>query len=232
MQKEKLEMLHENVLEKFGLDRKRLTGMFLVHYEKGEFISRQGQKLEQLLIVLKGEAKVFCDVESGRRLLLSFYRAGGLIGEIEIMTHMEGASASVQALTGFSCIAIPVLKDNLDYLRNNLEFLNIVAENLAHKLERSSKNGAHIILYPLEERLCSYIDLVNVNGVFEEKMTEVAEVIGTSYRHLLREMERLVKAGILKKNGKKYEILQMNELKKRSRDFYRPVEKLERLEGR
>lgn len=230
MEKRGLGERHGRILEKYGLKLEELREVVVVTYEKGEFISRQGEKLPYVWIVLTGEAKIFCDVENGRRFLMSFYKSGGIIGDIEIMTRMEGASASVQALTDFFCIAIPVLRENVAYLQKNVRFLNIVAENLAHKLERSSKNSAHIILYPLEERLCSYIDLVHAEGVFEEKLTEVAEVIGTSYRHLLRELNRLVELGILKKYGKRYEILQMKELKQRSRDFYRPIEKIEGLE--
>ena len=122
----------------------------------------------KIYIVLHGKAKVFCDVENGRRLLISFYEEGGMIGDLELMTDMEVASASVQALTGGACIAIPLQKENL---------------------------------------------------------TEVAEFIWTSYRHLLRELNRLVETGILEKSGKHYRIKDRAALKQKSRDFYHPLER-------
>lgn len=214
----------KEVLQTYGLDQEILEGVSLVIFEKGEYISHETQPIGYLLFALSGEAKVFCDLENGRRFLVSFYQSGGIIGDIEIMMGRKEATASVQALTEFSCIMIPTTEKNLAYVRSNPVFLAVVAENLAYKLERSTKNGAHIILYPLEVRLCSYIDVANEDGFFSEKLTEVAEVIGTSYRHLLRELNRLVEIEILEKNGKVYRIRNEKELKRRSRDFYRPVE--------
>ena len=204
-------------LQKYGVDASVLQGVCLLAYEKGEYLSREGMPFAKIYIVLHGKAKVFCDVENGRRLLISFYEEGGLIGDLELMTDMEVASASVQALTEGACIAIPLQKENRAYLRENVAFLNIVGKSLANKLERSSKNGAHIILYPLEERLCSYIDVTVENDLFE--------VIGTSYRHLLRELNRLVENGILEKCGKHYRIKDRAALKQKSRDFYHPLER-------
>lgn len=212
-------------LQKYGVDASALQGVCLLAYEKGEYLSREGMPFAKIYIVLHGKAKVFCDVENGRRLLISFYEEGGMIGDLELMTDMEVASASVQALTEGACIAIPLQKENRTYLRENVAFLNIVGKSLANKLERSSKNGAHIILYPLEERLCSYIDVTVENDLFEERLTEVAEVIGTSYRHLLRELNRLVENGILEKCGKHYRIKDRAALKQKSRDFYHPLER-------
>lgn len=225
LKKGEFKSVHRDVLKQYGLEANRLTGLMQYTYEKGEYISREAQPLPYIFIVFCGKAKVFCDMENGRRFLVSFYESGGIIGDVEIMMQSNGASASVQALSEFTCIAIPAVRENIRYLKENTVFLNIVAENLAHKLERSTKNSAHIILYPLEERLCSYIDTVSVDGIFSEKLTEVAEVIGTSYRHLLRELNRLAESGILEKQGKTYRILAEEELKLRSRDFYRPVEK-------
>ncbi|MDD6243642.1 MAG: hypothetical protein PUA99_11050, partial [Roseburia hominis] len=60
-------------LQKYGVDAAALRGVCLLAYEKGEFLSREGMPFAKIYIVLHGKAKVFCDVESGRRLLISFY---------------------------------------------------------------------------------------------------------------------------------------------------------------
>lgn len=224
MRKRSINDTEETVFMRYGIDSGKLKGLRVQEYDKGEYISREGQPLDCLFIVLTGKAKVFCDMENGRRLLLSFYKSDGMIGDIELMLGIENASASVQALTVFSCIVIPIGRENKEILRGNLLFLNIVGEILAHKLEHSSKNSAHMILYPLEERLCSYIEVTNQDGIFAEKLTETAEAIGTSYRHLLRELKRLSENGILKKEKNCYRITNAEELRKRSRNFYCPVE--------
>lgn len=220
----KIGTVQEALLRSYGLEPGRLERVEALTYEKGEYISRERMPLSRLLLLESGKAKAFCDVENGRRLLVCFYESVGVIGEMELMMEMEGASASVACISKCAGIGIGLCPGNIQYMRSNAVFLNIVAKSLAYKLERSSKNGAHIILYPLEERLCSYIEVTNENGVFEEKLTEVAEVIGTSYRHLLRELSHLTALGILEKCGRKYYIRNAEELAVRSRDFYRPVE--------
>jgi len=51
-----------------------------------------------------------------------------MIGDLELMTDMEAASASVQALTGGACIAIPLQKENRAYLRENVAFFKHCGE--------------------------------------------------------------------------------------------------------
>ncbi len=207
-----------------GIAQNQALGARVFEYEPGEAICQQGQPLTHLLLVMEGRAKVCLFTENGRSLLLSFYDAGGMIGDMELMMGEESAHTSVEAVSAFRCVAVP-LGENRAALMGDAGVLRTIGAALARKLDRSSKNGAFNILYPLESRLCSYIDSVSHEGFFDEKLTEVAELLGASYRHLLRALKGLCAVGVLCKDGRGYRIGDQAGLKLRGQGFYAPIER-------
>lgn len=207
----------------FGLSPELISGIFTAEYEPGELICMEGRQMEWLILVLAGKAKTFCSTEDGKNLLLSFYQEGGIIGDLEFFMEREHFQANVQAIEETRCQMIP-LRPNRPVLGSSPSFLFHLGKGVADKLARCSANSAHIILFPLEVRVCSYIEVAQVNGMFEEKLTETAELLGTSYRHLLRTLNHLVEEKILEKQGRAYRICAKEELKRKSRNFYEPID--------
>lgn len=217
-------MLKENLSEQFkcnlneiGLDGIDTSNISVMRYAKGEFICSEGQPILYLFIVLDGKAQVFVTSNGGKTLLLSFFSSKSLLGEVELLT--DGlASTSVQAVTDMLCIGIP-LANYRNYLKNSIKFMNYLGGELALKLTRSTKNNAANILYALEARLCAYIFVSAEENVFIKKLTEVAELLGTSYRHLLRTLEKLCSLHILERRTHGYLIKNSSALAERSGGF-------------
>ena len=90
--------------------------------------------------------------------------------------------------------------------------MNRVAHMLAQIVARNAVNDTFNILAPLEARLRAYIAHSQRQGVFAGRLTETAEYLGVSYRHLLRTMNDLCARGILEKTRGGYRILQPLEL--------------------
>lgn len=91
-------------------------------------------------------------------------------------------------------------------------------------MDSSSRNGSINLLYPLENRLASYImaTMGNENRIeFDETLTEIAELLGTSYRHLLRTINNLVSKGILRKDKAGYEVIDEEMLSSLAIDLYK-----------
>lgn len=223
MERKQYQGQNQEKLKWLGFQNPEKLKMELIEYEAGEFLCHQGQILRHLLIVLSGEAKVFCNLENGKRLLISFYEPGGLIGDLEFFLNTTVADSSVQAMTKVLVLAVP-FAENREKLLDDKKFLFQLGNHLAHKIQRSTKNNAHNLLYPLETRLCSYIDTACEQDVFDEKLTEVAEALGTSYRHLLRALNTLIEKKILRKENHKYVIIDRKSLREESKDFYKPIE--------
>jgi CRP/FNR family putative post-exponential-phase nitrogen-starvation transcriptional regulator len=113
------------------------------------------------------------------------------------------ASSSVCAATDVQGIAIPFDRYR-DTLLSNITFMNRISLIMAEIVAQNSINGASNILYPFEARLCAYISMTNENGRFNQKLTEVAEFLGTSYRHLLRTLDQLCRKGVIEKSSPGY----------------------------
>lgn len=210
---------YSDILEQFGLSGFPRELLYLLSYDKKEYIYEEGSPVTYLHIILEGRAKVLSLTEEGRILMHTFSEKNDLLGEVEMLTGNPGAALHVQAVTPLLCIGIP-LAEGARHLKSNLAFMNRLSMLLARKLQRTNYNSSRIILYSLENRLCSYIEMTSPGGYFEEPLTQTAELLGTSYRHLLRSIEKLCRESILQKNGRRYQIIDLKTLQQKGKGFY------------
>lgn len=213
MIKEKISAEYISELAEYGLENIDSSDIYILRFKSNEMILRQGYPCAYILLILDGKMKVFNTVPNGRTLLFCYDTASGILGEVEFAADTGTAASSVQAITDVLCIGIPQERYKNE-LKSNIVFMNAVSAALAQKLFRSSKNSASAILHTLDVRLCAYIAMANEQGYFKEKLTETAEMLGTSYRHLLRTLEKLCAAGVLEKAQHGYLIKNEAELKR------------------
>lgn len=214
----KLTPNHLKYLSEYGLENIEQDGLILRNYAKGEFLCEQGFPMEHLLIVTAGRVKVCSMAANGKTLLYCFHDPGRILGEVEFMTN-DFASSSVCAVTEAECIAIPHERYR-DFLLTNVVFLKRISHTMAEIITETSKNGASNILYPFETRLCAYISTNHENGLFSQKLTELAEYLGTSYRHLLRTLDSLCARSIIEKTAKGYVIKNESKLRAIGNNFF------------
>lgn len=198
----------------YGLDTVSLKGCSVVSYDFGERIISEGKASGRVLIITRGKAKVGLSSPDGSSLILCFYHSTGILGEVELLLDKDDEVDlnTVTALDDFECISIP-LSLNREYLLSNPVFVRSCAYELARKLRFSSETVMENTLYSSRTRLCRYILNAEVGGVFRDIMTDTAASVGTSYRHLYRMMEELVKEGILEKRPSGYRILDYSRLR-------------------
>ena len=199
--------------------------MKLLKFDKYEYLSREEEDLEYLLFFIQGKAKVFKTLPNGRNLLLAFYNSIRVIGDIEIVKN-QSATSTIQALSTCYCLAIPMKKARLE-LTNDRKFLKFTCESLAEKLAAVSMNSSINLLYPLENRLASYINEFLTNDEdsniyidFDENLGNIAELLGSSDRHLLRTLNTLSKKGVLEKEDGKYKVINKVLLEELAGDLY------------
>ena len=219
MRKQPLAAKDMSVLARYGLQDMDLAHAVCLKFKPGEYIHREGETAEFIYLVSSGKAKVLLSLSNGRQLLLAFYSSQGIIGEVELMVDAKTAYTTMQAVTDFVCIAIPV---NLyrATLKSNITFMNYIAGELAEKLIQRGVNDANTMLQPLEARLCAYLSQTEINGYFHETLTDVAGMMGASYRHLLRSFEKLCNDGVLQKESPGYRIRNRQTLVDKAGDLY------------
>ncbi len=213
MIKQKLGAEHKKILFEYGLDSVDNADMCLIRYASSEYILQQGYSCPYILIMLEGRIKVFVTMPNGRTLLIRYYSKRGILGDLEFAMNRDVAASSLQAITDVVCIGIDWTRYQ-NQLKNNLKFMNAINSTLAQKLFDFNKSSAFTILHSLETRLCAYIANTNINGYFRETLTEIAQILGTSYRHLLRTLDNLCRKGVLEKTPQGYWIRDAQELKR------------------
>jgi len=207
------------LLRHYGFKKGELPKAQHLSFTKGEYLSREGEALKYIYIVVSGKAKVLFGLSDGKQLLLAYFISKGIIGDVELMTNVHTHQATLQAVTHFECIAIPLAEYGTT-LRSNNTFINHVGGELANKLIQRVVNGTINTLQPLETRLSAYIMQTAHNGRFSEPLTEVALMVGASYRHLLRCLNKLCDDKILEKQSRYYVIVNRQALMAMSGDMY------------
>lgn len=199
--------------------------MTLYMFNKNDYICREEENLDNMFFLVEGKAKVSKHLENGKSLLISFYNPFTIIGDVEFIRN-NPTDCSVQAIKDTYCIGI-----NFDIVRNHLikdcKFLINICDYLSEKLISGSNNSSINLLYPLENRLASYIvaftnlDTYNKKFTFEENYNEIAELLGTSYRHLNRTLSKFCSDKILKRHKKEFIIEDFDKLLYLAGDLYK-----------
>ncbi len=200
--------------------------MTLYMFNKNDYICREEEQLENMYFLVDGKAKVSKHLENGKSLLISFYMPLTIIGDVEFIRN-DVTDCSVQAIEDTYCIGI-----NFNIVRKKLtrdcKFLLKICEYLSDKLTKGSNNSSINLLYPLENRLASYIvAFINTHDnkikkfTFKESYSEISELLGTSYRHLNRILNKFCLEGILKKCDREYIIEDFEKLLCLAGDLYK-----------
>ncbi|WP_238904355.1 cyclic nucleotide-binding domain-containing protein [Clostridium sp. YIM B02506] len=212
----------ENYINKYQIDEVFSNDMkpymHLFKFNKGEHICRVQEDLEYLYFFVSGKAKVYTVMSNGKSLLLCFYIPFKVIGDVEFM-YFNKADCSVQAIEETYCVGI-AFEHIRKYSIEDSKFLRFICDGLAEKLTRLSKYSSINLLYPLENRVASYILSNKEKNTFKENLTETAELLGASYRHLLRTLNSLCSKSIIRKKKNYYEIIDEEVLRGLAEDLY------------
>ncbi len=200
-------------IRKFSLDslfqKDMRPYMSLMSFERGECICNTGDELDYFYFDVKGKLKVYTLMENGKSLLLRFNKPLSVLGDVEFMSGYK-IKCNVDSLNESHLIGISV-DDIHKHAGSDPIFLSYVIRGLGYKLYMISNSTSINLLYPLEKRFASYIISITsedanikcINEIKTASMTEMATLLGTSYRHLNRVISELSDKGIVnKKNGK------------------------------
>jgi CRP/FNR family putative post-exponential-phase nitrogen-starvation transcriptional regulator len=210
-------IIRENPIEQV-LTNYKTYPLELTLYKKGEHIFKYGEPLTHVCFFISGRAKVYSLLSNGKHYLHTFYNRFELIGDVEFVNNLN-IKTNVQALSDVYCLSLPLNKCH-NMLYDDRKFLRAACSHLSDKLDVTGQFNSHNLLYPLEERLASYIVNTSENLMFSENLTALSELLGTSYRHLLRTIKAFCDNGYLLKENGHYKIIAPNELKALGADIY------------
>lgn len=220
--------LLDKYIQKYNLmsifENNMLNYMNLFSLDKGENIIENSNEMMNMYFLVEGKLKIFTYFSDDKSLLLRFNKPLSILGDVELLTNYK-VGANVEALNKVIIIGIKY-EDIYKYAIDDPIFLRFVIKNLSQKLYTLSNFTSLNLLHPLENRLASYLisisfDENNTPTLHEIKtsnLTEIAMLLGTSYRHLLRTFKKFSQEGIVKKENKKITICDYDKLKALSKD--------------
>jgi CRP-like cAMP-binding protein len=179
-------------------------------FKEKETIHQEGEPLPYLYYLGSGKAKVFISQKNGKISLIGFVEAPSIMGEMGLL-GVETNTKGIIAITECVCLAIPILPHRTQLLQDS-RFLLHLSTYLGERIQLRTEKYATGSGYPFENRLAAYILKTEINDVYLEKHTEVAEYLNISYRHLLYVLNQFCKKKWLRKVGRKYVIQDREQL--------------------
>ncbi len=195
----------------------------LFDYEAGEMVCEKDLPLTKLIFIVEGAAKVFTMLDNGKIYLLRIEEPLNIYGDLEVFTG-DSYTANVEALAGCRCLGMPINLVRRQYA-NKPEFLRMIITSLANRLDKISHMSTTNLLLPLKNKVAGYLvahmDEKTGNITIKTSYIEVAEQLGSTYRHLSRVMKELVDDGYIRKKGKKIVVEDMDALAKLGGNSFR-----------
>ena len=203
------------ISELFSQDITNLLELFSLN--KGDFLINEGECSDYLYFLVSGKLKVFSHSTSGKIMSLTLFNSFEIVGETCSLWN-KPPTASVQATSKAYCIGISM--KYRDLLLNDVIFLRYICQNLGERLSYMNNTTCINLYESLESRLASFILKTEKDGIFSYNLTECAELLCTSYRHLLRIINLFCSTNKLVKNGKFYKIIDRSYLEKVSSNSF------------
>ncbi len=191
------------ILEIFSHDMSNKMDLF--SFKKGDILITEGECSDYLFFLVSGKMKVFSHSSSGKVMFVSYFRSLQILGETCSLWR-KIPTATVQATTNGYCLGISLVRYR-ETLLNDVKFLRYTCMNLGERLSFMNSNTCITMFDSLESRLASFILKNSKDNIFHYNLTECAELLCTSYRHLLRVLNSFCNNGKLNKSGKYYQIL-------------------------
>lgn len=183
-----------------------LPHLSLYTFEQGELIFSQGEETQYLYVLVKGKVKIFTTSEEGKTLILSFKTPLEVIGDIEYVRGIDTIN-TVEAVS--PVIMIGVQQSALRrYVNDHAPFLQFLLNIITKKFHVKSNSMRLNLMYPVEARLASYLvsiaydeNEILVNGQLSTShLPDIANLIGTSYRHLNRVIQQFCEEGFVERS--------------------------------
>lgn len=208
----------EAYIDKFNLrgiiKEKYLNRIELHKYHRGDIIYYMENDFEYFYFLVEGKVLVHLHTMEGKEMHLDFCEPLDLFGDLEYI-NSSGIYSNVEAIKDSYLLAMPreIVEKNA---RENYKFYEMISQFLGEKLVKTSKKYTDMILYPLKNRIATYLyDLAGDDDFIEGfRQGEVALSYGISDRHLRRVLGELEDDGVIRRDRGRIEVRDRDLLKK------------------
>lgn len=171
-------------------------------YRAGDCLFSQGESADSVYFLVEGKLKVSMLSPEGKRLIVAFKTPFDIVGDIEYVRQIPFIN-TVEAVTetGVIRISYGLLQAEM---ADNPAWLQFLLNTITEKFEMKSRAMNFNLLYSVDVRVASYLlSMTPTHEIIDStSLVDMADLIGTSYRHLNRVLKQFELNGwIMKKRG-------------------------------
>ncbi|SMF86161.1 cAMP-binding domain of CRP or a regulatory subunit of cAMP-dependent protein kinases [Paenibacillus uliginis N3/975] len=205
-----MKIIHDSILLQSKIKQFEIDQIFrlsdeipfeLRYYEPGELVLKEGEQMDTLLLLVEGRVKITSSVQTGKVLLLRFCEPFAVIGDIELIQKIA-VQSQVEAVHRTLCIAVS-FKYIYEHAIHEPKFLMSLLTHVTYKLQTCTTASRVNLLASVENRFASYL-LTTIHEEYEfgkeirtTNTQEIADLIGTTPRHLNRVILKLSEQGVI-----------------------------------
>lgn len=193
-----------------------IEAMQIERHAGGSRLFSQGDEADTLYLLVEGKLKISMLTPEGKRLIIAFKTPFDMVGDVEYVQKCPFIN-TVEAVTDLVLLRIPhaVLETEM---ANNMAFLQFLLETITHKFVTKAQAMNFNLLYAVDVRVASYLLAMTPDKPMLDSpsLVDMADLIGTSYRHLNRVLQQFEQAGWIKRNNGKIDLLKRESLLERA----------------
>ncbi|WP_270912597.1 Crp/Fnr family transcriptional regulator [Allofournierella sp. CML151] len=171
--------------------------LFVIRYERGEFVTSPMNHTELLQIVVEGTLRIYYIRDDGSSYSLANGQKDYLVGEMALF-QKEPGSVYAQACDDLICLAFSI-RENREKMLASCRFLQLVIASLTRKMEAITRLDAAPAT--LKQRVLVYMQYKCENGELKG-VEQAAFRLNCSARQLQRILNQYETEGIVTKQGK------------------------------
>lgn len=171
--------------------------LFVVKYEKNEFVTMPLQQVHLFQIIIQGTVSIYFIRDDGSVYSLATGRENDLLGEMEIFQHQPN-NVYAKANDDVICLALSI-EASKGALLEDCQFLRLVCESLTQKMESITTLDAAPA--SLKQRVLIYMKYKCSKGELKG-LQQAAFHLNCSDRQLQRILNQHEADGIVTKTGK------------------------------
>lgn len=169
----------------------------ITEYERGDYIIQNSGSLTRLLYLAEGTAKLYEFHKNGKQSLINFFTAPSFFGGPELFDEKKRPHPLVAQTR---CVFIEVdTKRCRSKLLEDAKFLRSFCSMALRQNVVQNRKYMNLTAYPGRNNFAVCLLLLENQGLFSEKYTEIAEYLSISYRHLMHLITCFCKEGILER---------------------------------
>lgn len=202
----------EKFIKKYKLD-KYLEGynyrdIEIKVLEKGSYLMMSGMDKRKLYLFVDGLLKVTLLSSDGDEMLLELTKPFDILGDVEFLLE-EDVHYNIQIKERSTFLEL-----DFDKAVKNLKFYQLMAKTLAKKLRNTSKKYSAKKLCNSEVLVAKFILENREYFLSTIKYGDISKLLGFSERQLRRILKKFEDEKLIKRNGRKIEILNKNGIKR------------------